>query len=55
MTLIPYYKIDQRWIKENKDEQKSKMKVKDMRMNVSFSFLLNQNKWSEYIQVVHSF
>ena len=32
MTLIPYYELEQKRIKENKDEQKSKRKVKDMRL-----------------------
>ena len=38
-ALIPYYKILHRWTKGNRDEQKSKLKTKDMRMNIS-SFLM---------------
>ena len=41
--LISYYKIEQRWTKENRDEQKSKLKTKYMRMNIS-SFLLFKSK-----------
>jgi len=39
-ALIPYYKIE--------DEQKSKLKTKDMRMNIS-SFLLFKSKQMVWI------
>jgi len=47
MALIPYYKIEYRWTKEKRDEQKSKLKTKDMRMNISsfFLFKLKQMVW----------
>jgi len=43
-----YYKIEQRWTKDNRDEQKSKLKTKDMRMNIS-SFLLFKSKQMVWI------
>ena len=43
-----YYEIEQRWIKEIKDEQNRKRKVKDMRMNISF-FLLFKSKQMVWI------
>ena len=41
-ALIPYYKIEQIWTKENKDEQKCKRKAKDIRMNISFIILKSE-------------
>jgi len=39
--------------KRNRDEQKSKLKTKDIRMNIS-SVLLLKSKQMVWIQVVHS-
>jgi len=46
--ILFYYKIKQRWRKGNKDEQKSKLKTNDIKMNI-FSFLLFKLKQMVWI------